>query len=34
MNYAYDKELLIFNQYDVTITLGALCITTLNNFLP
>ena len=26
-----NKELLLFNQYDVTITLGALCITTLNN---
>ena len=30
----YNKDSSIFNQYDVTITLDALCITTLHNFLP
>ena len=30
----YSKEYLIFNQYDIKITLGALCITTLIDFLP
>ena len=28
------KMLLILNQCDVTITIGALCITSMNNFLP
>lgn len=30
----WNKELLIYNQYDVTITFDALCVTTLTNSLP